>query len=264
MKIQGKLAIITGASRGIGAAAAKALAQSGAKVVLTARTQSDLEKVAEEIRKSGGEAHVFACDLGNLESVGEMTGKVKAEVGIPDIIINNAGLGQWKNLEDTSPEEALLMTQLPYLAAVYVTRGFLPEMIKRGSGHILNVNSPASMIGIPGSVTYSAARWALRGFSKVLHIDLKPRGIGVTNFVAGKVSSNYFNANPESEERVPGISRIIGTMTPETTAKHIVTAIRKNKKNSYRPFMLWLIKQNLDLTPWLVQWLTTLTGYRKK
>lgn len=264
MKIQGKSALITGASRGIGAATAKALAAAGAKVILTARTRKDLEKVAEDIRNAGGEAFVYDLNLGDPASVKAMTEVVKGEVGIPDIIVNNAGMGQWKYLEETTPEEALQMTQLPYLSAVYVTQAFLPEMIKRRSEHILNVNLPASMIGIPGSVTYSGARWALRGFSKVLGIDCKQHGIGVTNFVAGKVSSDYFNANPDSEERVPGISKLIGTMTPEETARHIVKAIQSNKKNAYKPFMLWVIKQKMAVAPWLVQWLTTATGYKKK
>lgn len=264
MNIQGKLAFVSGASRGIGAATAKALATAGAKVILSARTRTDLEKVAAEIQKAGGEAFVYPCNVGDHVAVGEMVAKIKTDLGVPDILVNNAGVGQWKFLEEITPEEALLMTQLPYLAAVYITQGFLNEMIARGSGHILNVNSPASMLGIPGSVTYSSARWALRGFSKTLHIDLKPHGIGVTNFVAGKVSSEYFNANPDSEERVPGISKLIGTMTPETTAGHIVNAIRRNKKDAFKPFMLWLIRGQLAVTPWLVQWLTTITGYKKK
>ena len=117
MKIQNSLALITGASGGIGAATARELAAAGAKVILLARTQSKLDAVADEIRTGGGVAHVYPCDLGDADAVNATAERIKAEVGVPDILINNAGAGRWLAVEETDPAEAVSMMSTPYFAS---------------------------------------------------------------------------------------------------------------------------------------------------
>ena len=103
MNLNDKIMVITGASSGIGTATARAAAREGARVVLLARTQSKLESVAEDIRRSGKIAHVYAVDLTIADAVGEVAKKITSEVGTPDIIFNNAGAGQWLSVEETIP-----------------------------------------------------------------------------------------------------------------------------------------------------------------
>ncbi|MCB9235607.1 MAG: SDR family NAD(P)-dependent oxidoreductase [Bacteroidia bacterium] len=264
MQIKGKTVLVTGASRGIGAAVAKEMAAQGAsKVILWARTRSDLEKVAKEVESAGAQAFIYDLDLGNVPSIVETSQQVKDEVGIPDILVNNAGVGRWLLVDETSPEEGLSMINVPYVAAMATTTSFVKEMVARKSGHILNVNSPAGLVVWSGATAYTAARWALRGFTEAIYEDLRGTGVGVTHFVAGKVTSNYFEANPGSEERIPTIAKIIPEMTPELTAKRLVRAIIANRRLKMTPFMLGLIYTLNLMAPWLVRVFLRLTGYKR-
>ena len=152
----GKLVLITGASRGIGAATAIALAQRGARVLLLARTQVDLEKIAKQILTQGGEARVYPIDLSESETISHIAPVIKEETGIPDIIINNAGTGKWQFTEETSSSDLVEMMALPYFASFNITRAFLTEMLKRKSGHIVNVTSAAAYRALPGATAYNA------------------------------------------------------------------------------------------------------------
>ena len=113
----GKIVLITGASSGIGAESAKQFAERGARVLLIARNEQNLEKIAGDISSKGGEAIVFPCDVTDYEAVDKIAKRIKKEIGIPDVILNNAGSGIWKFVEETSYQEAIDMIKAPYLAA---------------------------------------------------------------------------------------------------------------------------------------------------
>lgn len=264
MDVKGKLVLITGASRGIGEATARALAASGGKVILVARTQSDLEKLASSIRDAGGEATAYAADLSKTESLKLVSAKIKEELGIPDILINNAGLGRWLFVEETSHEEVEMMIRLPYLAAFQLIHEFLPGMMERGSGHIVNVNSPVAVLPWGGAAGYAASRWALRGLSESLKIDLRGSGVGISHVVLGEVKSNYWEANPGAKERLPKIARMIPVSTTDQAAKYILTAIRREKKEFTRPLMLLAFRFFLWLTPGIVKALIRSSSYQAK
>ena len=180
MEMRNALALITGASGGIGAATAHAMAAAGVKVVLLARTQSKLDAVAADIRTAGGEAFVYPCDLSDADAVNATAERIKAEVGVPDILVNNAGAGRWLAVEETDAKEAVAMMSTPYFAAFFMTRAFVHEMVRRGSGRIANVNSPMAYLVIPGATGYAACRCALRGFNDSLRAELRGTGVGVT------------------------------------------------------------------------------------
>jgi len=262
VNINGRLALITGASSGVGAAAAKAIARRGGRVLLVARTQSALERVAAEITASGGVAHVYPADVADAADVERMASAVREEVGTPDILINNAGAGRWLFVEETDPAEAVQMMAAPYFAAFYITRAFLPEMLKRHSGHIVNITSPICYLVWPGAAAYGAARWAMRGFSASLRADLHGTGIGVTLMTPGKVSSAYFANNPGSEERIPWIARIYGTLTPEQVGTAIVRAVERNRGEVILPFMLRLTVMLHNVLPGPIDWLLIRTGWK--
>ncbi|MBW1905987.1 MAG: SDR family NAD(P)-dependent oxidoreductase [Deltaproteobacteria bacterium] len=263
MKIRNSLALITGASGGIGAATARELAAAGAKVVLLARTQSKLDAVADDIRTAGGVAHVYPCDLGDAEAVNATAERIKAEVGVPDILINNAGAGRWLAVEETDPAEAVSMMSTPYFAAFFTTRAFVQDMIRRGSGRIANVNSPMAYLVIPGATGYAACRCALRGLNDSLRAELRGTGVGVTHLVFGEVTSDYFDNNPGAHERIPSISKMIPVLSPETTARYIVRAIQADKDEIVRPLTMKMIVLFTRFMPKTSAWINAKTGWQR-
>ncbi len=263
MKIKDKIVLVTGASSGMGAAIARAMAHAGGRMVLLARNENALRTVAGEITRAGGNASIYPVDLTNAKAVMEVARRITAEVGPPDVIVNNAGAGQWKFVDETSPEEAVQMMAAPYFAAFYVTRAFLPEMLKRNSGHIVNVSSVGSRFVWPGATAYLAARWAMRGFTEALQADFYGTGLRATLYESGVVKSPYWEHNANSLERVPKMGLLVPALTPEQVGKAIVCGVERNKRLIVIPFMMRMTYWQHAVVPWLVQWLMTITGYRR-
>jgi short-subunit dehydrogenase len=259
MLLADRIVVITGASAGIGAATARAASARGATTVLVARTEAKLRELAAELPR----AHAFAADASDEAAVARLCEQVMATVGKPDVIVNNAGAGRFLRLEETSPAEFLEMTSAPYLAAAFVTRAFLPAMIERDSGWIVNVNSPISRMTWPGAAGYAGGRWALRGFTEALRMDLRGSGIGVSEVIPGKVSSEYFEHNPGAEERIPDIAKLLRTLTPAQAAEGILRAIEREQRELVLPAELhYLLKITAHL-PRFTQWLMWRTGARR-
>jgi len=238
MKLAGCIVVVSGASSGIGAATAKAFAQRGARVALLARTRSALEQIAQQVAAAGGSATVYDVDLADGEAAQAVARRIQADIGVPDVIVNCAGAGRWLFAQETSPAEALTMMQAPYLAAFFLTRAFLPAMLARRTGRIVNVNSPAAFSPWPGATGYAAARWALRGFNEALRVDLAGTGVGVTQIVAGKCESPYWEHNPGASERLPTVSRYFRTLTPREVAEAIVGSVERERADVTVPFSL--------------------------
>jgi short-subunit dehydrogenase len=161
--VEGKVILITGGSSGIGAAAAKKIAEAGGVVVLVARTLENLEKVADEIRSNGGTAHVYSCDLSDMDAIAAMADKVLDDLGGVDILINNAGRSIRRSLElsyDRIHDYQRTM-QLNYLGAVQLILKFIPGMRERGLGQIVNVSSAGVQTRAPRFGAYIASKAAL-------------------------------------------------------------------------------------------------------
>ncbi len=256
-----KLALVTGASSGIGAATARALAAQGYRVVLTARRREALEAVAGQL---GDAAVVEPCDAGDGDAVLKMAARVRREHGAPDVIVNSAGAGQWKRIEDTSPDEAQGMMAAPYFAAFNVTHAFMADMLARGAGVVIHVGSPVSIMTWPHCPGYAAARWALRGLHEALCDDLAGTGVHSCHVVFGKVSTGYFDANPDSEDKIPGIGSLIRTSTPEQCARVILRTIARPRRQVLYPLMLRVFAWVYALLPWPTRWLVRRTGARRQ
>ena len=261
MNLRGKTALITGASSGIGAATARAVAEAGAQVLLLARRAAELDRVAGSIPT--GAARTYPVDLSSAAAVAQVAERISTDVGTPDIIVNNAGAGQWKFVDETSPEEAVQMMAVPYFAAFYVTHAFLPAMLRRNTGHIVNVSSVGSRFVWPGATAYIAARWAVRGFTEALRADLAGTNIGVTLFESGVVESPYWEHNPGSRERVPKMGKLVPELTSEAVGRAIVRGIERRQKLVVVPFMMKLTYWQHAVFPGVVQWLMTRTGYTR-
>ena len=261
-RIPGSLALITGGSRGIGAATGIALARAGASIILLARNELGLEHVAGQISKQGGKVCCYSVDLSNSQSIVRISETIKAECGIPDIIINNAGTGKWLFTEETTIGDAEAMMALPYFAAFNMTRSLLPEMLARHSGHIVNITSAAAYRTIPGAAAYNAACWAIRGFTESLRADLAGTGIRVTLMVPGTSSTPSYSHYPGVEERMPRILQIVPFLTPEKVAQAMVRGIQQDQKVVITPWLLKLMIRVNHLLPGLIEWLIIKTGWK--
>jgi short-subunit dehydrogenase len=166
-------------------------------------------------------------------------------------------------VEETAPAEAMQMMAVPYFAAFFATRAFLPGMISRGSGHVVNVTSMAAYAPWPGASGYAAARWAMRGFTEALRADLRGTGVGVTMFTPGKVSSPYFEHNAGTEERIPRIARLYRTLTPEEAADALVRGLERGSREVVAPALVRMTVWFQRLWPGAVASLVARTGARR-
>lgn len=262
MSIANQLILITGASSGIGAATARAMAAQGGRVLLLARRATALRHVAEEIDAAGGWAQIHPVDLTIPEAVASTADQILTRLGPPDVIINNAGAGRWLTVPETEPADAVQMMAVPYFAAFFVTQAFLPAMLNRDSGQIINITSPAAFVPWPGATGYTAARWAMRGFTKALQADLADTGLIATLITPGVTDTPYFENNPGSAERLPAINRLFPTLKPEQVAAAIITAIEQGQTAVTIPTRMRLALWAHRLVPGLIEWLTIRSGWR--
>jgi uncharacterized protein len=231
-----KLVLVSGASSGIGEATAKLYGARGAHVVLLARDTERLGAVAKAIRQDGGTATFYPVDLGDTAETMRIAARVTDDVGIPDVLINNAGAGRWKKFLETTPEEARAMMAVPYFAAFDLTRAFAPGMIARGSGSIAFVTSPASYLAWPRASAYIAARRALTGLAETLQSEFKGTGVTVTVVALGTVETPYWQHNPGSRENLPKADpRLVPILTPKQAAEAIVAGIEQKKRLVVKP-----------------------------
>ncbi len=256
------IAVVTGASSGIGAATARALARDGWRVALVARRADRLDELAAEVAQAGGEARVEALDAADGAAVTAMAERVMTGWGVPSLIVNSAGAGVWRFLEETSSDEIVTMIGAPYLAAANTCRAFIAAMMAAGRGLFVHVGSPASVMPWPGATAYTASRWALRGLHEALCQDL--RGTGVTSSLVyfGEVTSEYFQANPDSHEHIPKLAAPIPVMSPERCAEVILSVIRRPRRVVFSPFALRVIAWLAAMAPRPTRWLVAHTGRR--
>lgn len=261
MKVDGKLALVTGASSGIGAEIATALGARGCTVICVARGAEGLAGTAERVREAGGKGEVATADLSDLEDIARLGAEVLERFGAPEILVNNAGMGRWLAVDETGPGDAVAMTTVPYIAAFELTRALAPAMIERGSGHVLNMTSMAGFLTIPGASAYAVARWAMRAFSRQLEADLRGTGVGVSLLAPAEVDSPYFDNNPGSRERIPRIGKLIGDMTPAQVGAEAVRTIEREWPVRITPWRARLLYRTTP--PPLMRSLIERTGWQR-
>ncbi len=192
MNLRDKIVVITGASSGIGAAAAFEFADRGARVVMVSRNAGRLERAREELAGIG-KTEAMTCDVSDSGQVSEMARQVLDRFGQVDVLVNNAGYAVYGTVSQLSVGEIEGQMRTNYLGMVYCTKGFLPSMIKRNRGHIVNVASVAASVGLPGMAPYCASKFAMLGFSEGLKHELHETGVGVTVVSPITVRTNFFD-----------------------------------------------------------------------
>jgi len=178
---EGRLALVTGGSSGIGLALAQLLARQGANVWLMARRENQLENARRELAAAAGQKHgVLAADVSKWSAVQASMQRLVAQAGVPDLVVNSAGVTHPGLVNEVPVEIYREMMEINYLGSVHVVKALLPDMLKRGSGHIVNISSGAGYVTGPGYAAYSASKFAVRAFSDALRAELRPLGLRVS------------------------------------------------------------------------------------
>jgi NAD(P)-dependent dehydrogenase (short-subunit alcohol dehydrogenase family) len=183
--LSGKLALITGASKGLGKAMALALSESGATIALVSRDREKLDGVHQEITKVGGKSQVFVADVRDEANITKLEAEVREKLGKVQILINNAGINIRKNLIDFSLEEWRSVVDTSLTSAFLMCRAFVPHMRGTGYGRILNLSSIMGHVSLPQRSAYSASKAALLGLTRALALELATEGITVNGISPG-------------------------------------------------------------------------------
>lgn len=244
MKFRDKVIVVTGASSGIGRQAGIDFAKEGARVALIARSKEKLAEIAGYIKQTYDmEALPVQCDVSDKAQVLSMSRKVLGEFGNVDILVNNAGFGIMGSVDDLSIEDLEAQMATNFLGTIYCTKAFLPHMLSRRTGHIVNVASVAGSIGIPGIATYCASKFAMLGFSQGLYHELKGTGVGVTVVSPITVKTNFFD-HPSFKKHMPRYSP--AGLSAEHVSRAVLRAANSGRLEIIVPFYVrvgvWFIQ----------------------
>ena len=222
--LQGKTAIVTGAGKGIGRAIVVALAAEGVHVGLIARTESDLQQVADEVKPMGIKTAIATADMADINAVDTAIKKLQQELGPTDILINNAGTASFGGFMDLEPQQWENIIKVNLFGVYYAIRAVLPQMMERKRGDIINIASTAGLRGAPQTSAYTASKAALIGMSESLMLEVRKYNIRVTTLNPSTVATalavelKLTDGNPEK------------VMQPEDLAELIVVQLKLNKR----------------------------------
>lgn len=189
VRLQNRVAVVTGASRGLGRAIALALADAGADVALLARDRQRLEAVAAEIRQRGRKSLALCCDVSSEAQVTSAAGQIRATFGAVHIVVNSAGINLRKPITEFTLEEWHRVLETNLTGVFLVCRALIPLMRAQGYGRILNLTSIMSHVALPGRTAYAASKTGLLGFTRALALELAPEGITVNGISPGPVAT---------------------------------------------------------------------------
>ncbi len=256
--LQNKVVLITGASSGFGADAARLFAKEGAIVVLAARRMDRLTALAEEIRLAGGQAFAVPLDVAEQSQIDDAVQTVLDNFGRIDILLNNAGLGRLDWLETLDPAADIdMQIDVNLRGTMQVTRAVLPSMLARRAGHIINMSSMAGMIAAPMYSVYAATKYGMRGFTDALRREVAPFGIHVSGLYPGPAVTEFGQQSGDNPlKRNIKVPRWI-YMTSEYVARRTVGLARRPRRTLVLPWwfhpVIWFERTFPGLVDWILK-----------
>lgn len=219
MQLEGSLAVVTGATEGIGSAIAAALGRAGARVAICSRTAANVQRTAAELRTQGIDAIGQPCDVGNADQVQAFADFVRRERGHARIVVNNAGIGRFAPLGELSLEDwdETIATNLRSL--FLVTRAFLDDLVAQAPSAVVNMASLAGRNGIAGGTAYCASKHAVLGFSKALMLEVRRQQVRVIAVCPGSVSTPFMDKHGRPR---PAPDRVLA---PEDVAQSVLATL---------------------------------------
>src|SRR5438067_255800 len=224
MNLQGKTAIVTGGTKGIGRGIAEALVREGVEVCVSARHQRELDQAVKELNDlDNGRAIGFACDVRNHDQVKALIDHVVKEFGGLDILINNAGIGIFETVEETSPEDFRAVLETNLFGVFHCCHAAIPQMKKRGGGYIINISSLAGANPHPRMAAYNASKFGLNGFSEALMQEVRHDNIKVSYIMPGSVNTEFGGDSPGDEKS--------WQLTPQDIARVVIDLLHHDDRS---------------------------------
>ena len=254
-----RTAIITGASRGVGVSIARALAARGMDLLLVARSEPDLVRVARELRGPDANVAVAAIDLGGPRAPQQIVEAAVAELGGADVLVNNAAVELQRRFHTLEPAEIESVLRVDLVTPIEMSRLLLPRMLERGYGRIVNIASIAGRSGFPFTEAYAASKDGLIAFGRVLRNDYREAGVSASAVIVGAVRDAGLGQRTLDEFDLKANTAFM--VTPERVAKAVVHAIEKDKAEIVvMPGPGRLLKALMDLFPGLGPAMGRITG----
>lgn len=201
MKLNGKVAVVTGSTKGIGRAIAEALLREGLGVCVSARNAQEVERAVSELSDVGAGRVVGAvCDVRDYDEVKALLAHAVAELGGVDVLVNNAGIGLFGRVEELPPEDFRAVLETNLFGVFYCCREAIPLMKQRGGGYIINISSLAGANPHPQMAAYNASKFALNGFSEALMQEVRHDGIKVSYIMPGSVNTYFGGDEPDESQ----------------------------------------------------------------
>ncbi len=240
MKLNGKVAVVTGASSGIGEATAKALAAEGATIVVAARREARLDDLVERINGHGDKALAVECNVTDEKQAHGLIRKAKDEFGRVDILVNNAGVMLLSKVEKGLSDQWRQMFDINVLGLLYVTDAAIEVMKEQGSGHLVNISSVAGRWTRPTIGVYSGTKFAVNAVSEALRQELQEYNIRVTMVEPGAVQTELPEhiTDEEAQERIQGLLESMETLQPEDIANAIAYCITQPERVSISEILI--------------------------
>ncbi len=229
---RGRVALVTGASSGIGRALALRLAREGMRVALVARRRKDLEALAAEISREGGDAYAFPCDVENVSEVAATACAAVERFGAVDLLVNNAGYGHHRAFLDWDLDDMERVMRVNYFGTLRFTKALLPGMVERGRGSLVFVASVAGKIATPDETAYCASKFAMIGLAQSLSLEVEDAGVHVLVVCPGVIRTPFFDE--EALSRMPSVSRRQMTEV-DGLVEAIVDALARDKREVTYP-----------------------------
>ena len=201
MNLNGKVAIVTGGTKGIGRGIAAALVREGVNVCISARCRGEIDNTVGELLALGkGRAIGIVADVCNYAQVKSLFELTAIEFGGIDILVNNAGIGKFQTVEETTPEDFRAILETNLFGVFYCSHEVIPQMKKRGGGYIINISSLAGVNPHPRMAAYNASKFGLNGFSEALMQEVRHDGIKVSYVMPGSVNTEFGGDSPGEDK----------------------------------------------------------------